>query len=131
MSFSILLVQLLSGLAHAMVPFLIASGLSLIFGVTRVVNFAHGSLYMLAAYVTYTLTDLQDLPPLLRVPNVQRPSCMTEERAGGVLVNRASGRPPTREDCVQLGATVGYDARAYEEALRQVKETLVAALGGA
>jgi branched-chain amino acid transport system permease protein len=50
------LVQLLSGLAHAMVLFLIASGLSLIFGVTRIVNFAHGSFYMLAAYLTYTLT---------------------------------------------------------------------------
>jgi branched-chain amino acid transport system permease protein len=57
MSPSILVVQLLSGLAHAMVLFLIASGLSLIFGVTRVVNFAHGSLYMLAAYLTYTLTS--------------------------------------------------------------------------
>jgi len=53
---SILLVQLLSGLAYAMVLFLIASGLTLIFGVTRVVNFAHGSLYMLAAYLTYSLT---------------------------------------------------------------------------
>jgi branched-chain amino acid transport system permease protein len=61
MSFSILLVQLLSGLAHAMVLFLIASGLSLIFGVTRVVNFAHGSLYMLAAYVTYTLATVLPL----------------------------------------------------------------------
>src|SRR5213596_2991450 len=39
-----------------MVLFLIASGLSLIFGVTRIVNFAHGSFYMLAAYLTYTLT---------------------------------------------------------------------------
>jgi hypothetical protein len=55
---------------------------------------------------------------------------MTEERAGGVVVNRASGRPPAREDCLQLGATIGYDARAYEEALRRVKETLVDALGG-
>ena len=52
---SLVLVQLLSGLAHAMVLFLIASGLTLIFGVTRVVNFAHGSFYMLAAYITYTL----------------------------------------------------------------------------
>jgi len=48
-------VQLLSGLANAMVLFLIASGLTLIFGVTRIVNFAHGSLYMLAAYLTYSL----------------------------------------------------------------------------
>ncbi|OLD30506.1 MAG: ABC transporter permease [Candidatus Rokubacteria bacterium 13_1_40CM_2_70_45] len=55
MSPSLVLIQLLSGLAHAMVLFLIASGLSLIFGVTRIVNFAHGSFYMLAAYLTYTL----------------------------------------------------------------------------
>jgi branched-chain amino acid transport system permease protein len=53
---SLILLQLLSGLAHAMVLFLIASGLSLIFGVSRIVNFAHGSFYMLAAYLTYTLT---------------------------------------------------------------------------
>ena len=53
---SLILLQLLSGLAHAMVLFLIASGLSLIFGVTRIVNFAHGSFYMLAAYLAYTLT---------------------------------------------------------------------------
>ena len=53
---SLLLVQLLNGLANAMFLFLIASGLSLIFGVTRIVNFAHGSFYMLAAYLTYSLT---------------------------------------------------------------------------
>ena len=55
---SLLLVQLLSGLANAMFLFLIASGLSLIFGVTRIVNFAHGSFYMLAAYLTYSLTAM-------------------------------------------------------------------------
>jgi branched-chain amino acid transport system permease protein len=53
---SLLVVQLLSGLANAMFLFLIASGLSLIFGVTRIVNFAHGSFYMLAAYLTYSLS---------------------------------------------------------------------------
>nr|WP_226580750.1 ABC transporter permease [Acuticoccus sediminis] len=47
--------QLLTGLANASSLFLIASGLSIIFGVTRVVNFAHGSLYMLGAYIAYTL----------------------------------------------------------------------------
>src|SRR5262249_33522766 len=44
-----------------MVLFLIASGLSLIFGVTRVVNFAHGSFYMLAAYRAYTLAARRPL----------------------------------------------------------------------
>ena len=60
---SLLLVQLLSGLANAMFLFLVASGLSLIFGVTRIVNFAHGSFYMLAAYVTYSLTSALPLGP--------------------------------------------------------------------
>jgi branched-chain amino acid transport system permease protein len=58
---SLLVVQLLSGLANAMFLFLIASGLSLIFGVTRIVNFAHGSFYMLAAYLTYSLSTLLPL----------------------------------------------------------------------
>ena len=50
-----LFLQFLAGLTHAMILFLIASGLSLIFGVTRTINFAHGSFYMLAAYLTVTL----------------------------------------------------------------------------
>jgi branched-chain amino acid transport system permease protein len=58
---SLMFIQLLSGLAHAMVLFLIASGLSLIFGVTRIVNFAHGSFYMLAAYLAYSFTALLPL----------------------------------------------------------------------
>jgi len=44
----------LSGLSHAATLFLIASGLSIIFGVTRIVNFAHGSFYMLGAYMAYS-----------------------------------------------------------------------------
>ncbi len=41
--------QFLTGLANASALFMVASGLSLIFGVTRIVNFAHGSFYMLGA----------------------------------------------------------------------------------
>src|SRR5579859_4520797 len=51
------IVQFLTGLASAASLFLIASGLSIIFGVTRVVNFAHGSFYMLGAYVAFSLTQ--------------------------------------------------------------------------
>lgn len=47
--------QFSSGLIKAMFLFLIASGLSLIFGVTRVINLAHGSFYMLGAYLLFTL----------------------------------------------------------------------------
>ena len=55
--------QLLTGLANAGALFMVASGLSLIFGVTRIVNFAHGSFYMLGAYVGYSL--MQVLPGMV------------------------------------------------------------------
>ncbi len=51
---SSVVIQFLNGLASASTLFLIAVGLSLIFGVTRIVNFAHGSLYMLGIYVAYS-----------------------------------------------------------------------------
>jgi branched-chain amino acid transport system permease protein len=50
-------VQFLSGLSTAATLFLVAAGLSIIFGVTRIVNFAHGSFYMLGAYLAYTLSE--------------------------------------------------------------------------
>src|SRR6202041_2721478 len=50
-------VQFLTGLASAASLFLVASGLSIIFGVTRIVNFAHGAFFMLGAYVAFTLTE--------------------------------------------------------------------------
>lgn len=57
MTFSSFLIQLLNGLAGASSLFLVGAGLSLIFGITRVVNFAHGSLYMLGLYLAYSLTE--------------------------------------------------------------------------
>jgi branched-subunit amino acid ABC-type transport system permease component len=50
---SFVFAQSLSGLTAAMFLFLIASGLSLIFGVLRVLNFAHGTFYMLGAYLAF------------------------------------------------------------------------------
>jgi branched-chain amino acid transport system permease protein len=50
---SFLFGQMMSGLTTAMFLFLIASGLSLVFGVMRVLNFAHGSFYMIGAYVAW------------------------------------------------------------------------------
>jgi branched-chain amino acid transport system permease protein len=52
-----LIVQLLNGLAGASSLFLVAAGLSLIFGVTRIVNFAHGSFFMVGIYIAYTLVE--------------------------------------------------------------------------
>jgi len=57
MDVSGLIVQLLNGLAGASSLFLVAAGLSLIFGVTRIVNFAHGSFFMLGIYLAYSLVE--------------------------------------------------------------------------
>ena len=54
---SFYLSQFLTGLAGASSLFLVASGLSIIFGVTRIVNFAHGAFYMLGAYLAYSLSE--------------------------------------------------------------------------
>ena len=53
---SAVLLQFLNGLAGASSLFLVAAGLSLIFGVSRIVNFAHGSLYMLGMYLAVWLS---------------------------------------------------------------------------
>jgi branched-chain amino acid transport system permease protein len=50
-------VQMMSGLSVGMFLFLVSVGMSLIFGVTRIVNLAHGSLYMLGAYLMVTLVE--------------------------------------------------------------------------
>ena len=52
-----IIAQLLNGLASASNLFLISCGLTIIFGVTRIVNFAHGSIYMLGAYFAVTLFE--------------------------------------------------------------------------
>lgn len=57
MSLSSLLLQFLTGLSSASSLFLVGAGLSLIFGVTRIVNFAHGSFFMVGIYLAYTLVD--------------------------------------------------------------------------
>jgi branched-chain amino acid transport system permease protein len=48
-----MLAQLLNGLQHGLLLFLVASGLTLVFGVMGIINLAHGSLFMIGAYVAF------------------------------------------------------------------------------
>lgn len=52
-----IVIQFMNGLAGASSLFLVAAGLSIIFGVSRIVNFAHGSLYMLGIYLSWSLIN--------------------------------------------------------------------------
>jgi len=54
----VFLVQCLNAVQYGLLLFLIASGLTLIFGILGVINLAHGSLYMVGAYLAYALTPL-------------------------------------------------------------------------
>jgi branched-chain amino acid transport system permease protein len=58
MTTQLFLFLLVNGICQGMLLFIIASGLSLVFGVLRVINFAHGSLYMIGAFVAYSLSTL-------------------------------------------------------------------------
>jgi branched-chain amino acid transport system permease protein len=49
--------QVMAGLANGMLLFLVAAGLSLIFGVCRIINFAHGAFFMLGAYLAFTVVS--------------------------------------------------------------------------
>src|SRR5215472_14783002 len=66
----VLLVSLLNGLVYGMLLFMLASGLTLIFSMMGVLNFAHSSLYMLGAYFAYDISRYIGFWPTLVVAPV-------------------------------------------------------------
>ena len=63
----IVLVSLLNGLVYGMLLFMLASGLTLIFSMMGVLNFAHASIYMIGAYLAFTVSQLTGFFPALIV----------------------------------------------------------------
>jgi branched-chain amino acid transport system permease protein len=55
---SFLLIQALNGVQYGLLLFLVAAGLTLIFGIMGIINLAHGSFYMVGAYLAFTLSSL-------------------------------------------------------------------------
>jgi branched-chain amino acid transport system permease protein len=58
MSVPFLLIQLLNGVQYGLLLFLVASGLTLVFGIMGIINLAHGSFYMVGAYLAFALSSL-------------------------------------------------------------------------
>jgi branched-chain amino acid transport system permease protein len=58
MDTAIFLIQVLNGIQYGLLLFLVASGLTLIFGIMGIINLAHGSFYMIGAYLAFSLTSL-------------------------------------------------------------------------
>jgi branched-chain amino acid transport system permease protein len=57
MDFPTFLIQLLNSVQYGLLLFLVASGLTLIFGIMGIINLAHGSFYMIGAYLAWSLSD--------------------------------------------------------------------------
>ena len=58
MDFTTFLIQMLNAVQYGLLLFLVASGLTLVFGIMGIINLAHGSFYMLGAYMAFVLTSL-------------------------------------------------------------------------
>src|SRR6266568_3358579 len=98
--------QLFNGLANGSFYALLSLGLAVIFGVLRVVNFAHGALYMLGAFAAYLL--LQDFgvgfwPALVIAPLAIGVAAMGLER---VLIRRLYGLDPLYNFLLTFGLTL-------------------------
>ncbi|AVR88077.1 branched-chain amino acid ABC transporter permease [Thauera aromatica] len=57
MDFVSFLIQILNSLQYGLLLFLVASGLTLVFGIMGIINLAHGSFYMIGAYMAFALTS--------------------------------------------------------------------------
>lgn len=115
MTFSV--VQLLGGLSYATTLFLMAAGLTLIFGVTRIVNFAHGSFFMLGAlftahWVTEWFPAWGDSAPLYLLAILLGAACagLVGALADFLLLRRMSGAP----ELYQLVATFGLTLALHD-----------------
>ncbi|WP_372623542.1 branched-chain amino acid ABC transporter permease [Falsiroseomonas sp.] len=82
MSGQVLVFQVLNGIGIGMIYFLLSVGLTMIFGLMRFVNFAHGALYLVAAYTAYVISQLTGsmLWALLAGPLVAALVAVTAER---------------------------------------------------
>jgi len=70
MDLTTFLIQCLNSVQYGLLLFLVASGLTLIFGIMGVINLAHGSFYMIGAYLAFTLSSLLGSLPLALLAGV-------------------------------------------------------------
>lgn len=97
---------LASGLLTGLIYSLIAVGLSLIFGLMDIVNFAHGQFLMLAMYITFGLWAFTKIDPVLLMPMVAALMFVFGASVYGVVV-RFAMRAKTNTGMVQIFSTFG------------------------
>jgi branched-chain amino acid transport system permease protein len=108
MSTQILVLALLDGISYAALLFLVAVGISLIFGVMRVLNIAHGSLYALGAFVTASLVGAitaAGFSPWLAYPAMVVAALAVGTIVGGAIEIGLIRRVLDRDQTLQLLVT--------------------------
>lgn len=105
-SFDILFPSVLNGLTTGAVYALIALGLTLIYGVLHIINFAHGALLMVALYAVYWLHQALGLDPYLALPVVVPGMFVLGYVLQRALVNRASHGKDENILLVTLGIAI-------------------------
>ena len=119
-----LLIQMLNGVQLGLLMFLLAAGLTLTFGIMDLVNLAHGSLYMIGAYLAWTFitwTDSFLLGVLLALPATFVLGVVVE----AIVVRRLYARNHLDQVLATFGLTLMVEdlvVSATNEALRKVKE---------
>src|SRR5712692_3068900 len=105
------LIQAFNGISYGALLFLVGSGLSLIFGVMRIVNLAHGSYFLLGVYVA--LSVIWTTPSwVLAVP-----AAAAAVAALGLVMERLFLRPLGSEPLRQVLLTVGFAFLLQQAAL--------------
>jgi len=103
---TLLSIQVVNGLMEGMLLFLIASGLTLIFGVSRIINFAHGSLYMLGAFITFQLVPLFGASSIAGFAAAVLISALAVAAVGALFERLVLRRLYHREELMQLIITI-------------------------
>ena len=108
MSIQTLALVIADGVAYAALVFLVSVGLSLVFGVMRILNVAHGSFYALGAYATASLVTALlalKLSPWLSFPAMLLAAVLVGAIAGGLLEALLLRRIYAKDEALQLLAT--------------------------
>ena len=106
MTFGIFLQAVVSGLANAAIYALIAVGLTLVFGVMRIINFAHGEFLMIAMYAGYFAWALLGIDPILAILLVTPLLAVAGTLLYGAVVRFALNVPEINQMAVTLGLSL-------------------------
>jgi branched-chain amino acid transport system permease protein len=129
MSRDLIIQAIVSGLLMGLIYALVAVGLSLIFGLMEIVNFAHGEFLMLAMFSTFWLWALAGLDPLLSLPLTAVILGATGVLVHYGIIRRLMGAPMLAQVCGTFGLAVALRAGAqflWTPDFRTVADPLVA-----